>query len=288
MSEENFIKLISCPVTKKLFCTPVLASDNCVYEAEVAYNLIENKIKSPITGKILKKDIKVPIQIKSLVEMFICSNKEFEEHRYKSGFDIKKVYNYSKAEILTIFTERKNYSNLCNYDSFEIEDIDCYRFNDFLRYAPSTVIIHFLDHCNNLEYKWNENWSLINYVCKNCHPQIVKHMLNKYPNLNYENESSNGWRPVHQLASLDDGECVRMVLDLGVNLFTRTNEHITGLEYILAGHDRETILYALGKVEYLQEDLPLAFLMIRLDDNEKIDEQVKDEIRLIMISKFNC
>ncbi len=45
----EFIKLISCPVTGKIFDIPVMASDDIVYEAEIVFKLIETKKKSPIS-----------------------------------------------------------------------------------------------------------------------------------------------------------------------------------------------------------------------------------------------
>ena len=246
----EFIKLISCPVTKKIFCTPVMASDNIIYEAEIAFKLIEDGKVSPITNELLEPDIKIVINLKSLIDIFIRHFQGLKEHRYRSEFDITKIYHFSKAEILSIFTERENYNGLLKYDSFKIEDIEHHSFANFLKFAPYEVITHFIDRCNNLQYVFPNvpgTWNIINYVLRYSSLEVVKYVLTKYPNLDYEHESSDGWKPIHQVSTARDGECVRLLIDNGVDLLTRTSEGITGLEYILTNLDVETVMYTIEK-----------------------------------------
>ena len=41
---DDFLRLISCPITKKIFYIQVIASDDNVYESEKVIELITNKI----------------------------------------------------------------------------------------------------------------------------------------------------------------------------------------------------------------------------------------------------
>lgn len=284
----DFIRLIRCPVTKKIFKIPVMASDNIVYEAEIAFKLINTEEKSPISGLVLEQDIKIIITLKSMISLFLEKFQEYKVMQYNSDFDISKIYHFSKAEILSVFTERDNYDRLLKYDKFKIDDIDYLCFTDFLRYCGNhEVIIHFLDRCNNLNYKWgNSSWNLVNYIFKYASPEVVKYVLKTYKELDYENDCSNGWRPIHQIASSYDGECVRLIVDLGVNVLNKTSENISALEYIVGHHDMETIKHVIDKVNFL-DDLSLPILLVRMEDNEKLNEFNKDELRAIMITKFN-
>ncbi len=186
-----------------------------------------------------------------------------------------------------IFIERSNYSGLLKFETFKIEDIEGHCFSDFLKFAPYNVIIHFLDRCNNLDHVFTDtigSWNIVNYICRSASSEIVKYVLTKYPNLNYENVSTEGWRPIHQIASSYDGDCVKLLIDNGVNLLSRTIDNITGLEYIITQHDVDTIIYTLDHMDYIG-DLDLSILFIRLEDNDKLTYEDKDRLRTIIISK---
>ena len=284
----ELIKVISCPITKRIFHTPALASDNNVYEAEILFNLIEKELPSPISGKLLEEDIKVPINLKSFIDLVVSKNNNLEKFRYESSFDIKKVYKFSKSQILTIFMERSNYENLLNYNKFKISDIDKNSFLDFLRFGQSNIIIHFIDNCSDLDYKYEESsWNILNYICKYCNSRVVKHVINTYPNFDYNNESSSGWRPIHQIAAYHDYESVMLLLDKSVDLFAKTSECISGLEYIVTNQNKECIMKTIGIVDYLKNGVTLPILMIRLDDNEHISESDRDELKCFFVSKYN-
>jgi len=286
---SEFIKLISCPITGKIFYTPVMGSDNVVYEAEAIIPLIESKTVSPISGKKLDKNIIVVLNLKSLIDLFLKSFENLREHQYKCTTNVTKLYHFSKAEILTIFMERTNYINLLKYDNFKMDDIENYCFADFLKYAPYNVIVHFINHCDNLHYRFPDSpgtWNVVNYIFRCGTPEVVKFLLQTYPDLDYENEASEGWRPIHQVASSYDGESVRLILDNGVNPLTRTSDNITGFEYIISNQDAETISYAIERINSIT-GLDISVLLIRLDDNEKLTDDEKDLIKDLLVSKYN-
>jgi hypothetical protein len=296
----ELLDLIRCPVTKQIFNTPIIASDGTVYEAEVAFNLIESKKESTITGKVLEKDIRIVITLKSLISMLLDKFEYLKEHQYKTSIDITKMYHFNKIEILSIFANRVGYNKLLNYDTFVISDIDSRSFADFLSYATHDTIVHFLNKCDNLNYRWMVTnplppinnvtmdvpaWSVINYICKNAPSSIVKHVLTQYSDIDYENDCSNGWKPIHQVVTTYDGECVRLMIDRNVDLMSKTQDNITAFEYIIGSHGIDTIKHAINKVHMLN-NLSLPILFVRLEDNEKINDSEKGEINAIMISKY--
>lgn len=285
----EFINLISCPITKKIFYTPTLASDGIIYEAEAILNIIESKNPSPISGKILDKDLIVVINLKSLIDLFLKSYENMRQNQYVCITNISNLYYFSKAEILSIFMERSNYNSLLKYDNFKIEDIDTYCFADFLKYASYDIIVHFIEHCDNLNYIFPDSpgtWSVANYVFKYGTPETVKYLLTKYPDLDYENESSEGWRPIHQIASSHDGEAVKLLIDIGVNILSKTSQNISGFEYIITSQNAETITYTIDHMNFATE-LDLSVLLIRVDDNENLKNEEREMIKDMIVTKYN-
>lgn len=281
---EKLIKLISCPISKKIFNSPMLASDGIVYEAEILYDLINSDKESPVSNVKLDLNIKIPKALKMFINDFIKNNGDYEELQYKTDFNLKKMYNFNKIEIMTIFSDRSNYDKLLDYDNFILSDIEGNNFKRFLELASNETVIHFLDNCESLDYNWN-NINIVNYVMEYGNYSVIEHLIKNYPNLNYENPC-NGYSPIHILASRDSDNVIKLLIDLGINLFAKTNDGITGFEYILNNRSSEIIEHVINKIDSIG-DLQLIFLFIRIDDNQNIDDDDKDRLKCLLNEKFN-
>lgn len=282
---DDFLRLISCPITKKIFYIPVIASDDNVYEAEKVIELITNKIASPITNKILEDDIRVVIPLKFMISSFLdnLDNISYKERQYVQTYDVNSTYFFSKDEINKIFSDRMEYNKLTKYSYFKIEDIDRYAFKDFLKEAATEVIIHFIDYCNDLEYDWSGSWKIINYVTKICNCEIIRHLIDK--NIDLEHPCTNDWRPIHYVALLHDGETTRKLVSKGVNLMAQLSDGETALDIIVIGHDKETINFTLEYVINITESM-MVKLLVDLDDNTKLTDDDKDLIKCQIVSKM--
>ena len=81
---EKIIPLITCPLTKKIFYDPVIASDQNVYEKKVLLNYIEkNGYKSPMNGKIIFPEFFEIIPLKNFIEAFLKKHAQFDDLRYR-------------------------------------------------------------------------------------------------------------------------------------------------------------------------------------------------------------
>jgi hypothetical protein len=287
---SELIKLLSCPITGKIFRVPMIGSDNTVYEGEILFDMIENKKKSPVTDEILKKDVRVVITMKTFIDTLEEEVDSVKENRYVPKNDISKMYHFSKSDILSIFGSRKNYQRLLKYDEFVIEDMDSHLFVDMLKCATSDVIIHILDRLNNLEHTWS-NWSIINYICRYAKEDIIIHMIKTYPTLDWNHPCQNSWRPIHQIAIKYSDTCVKEFLNLNVDLLEKNNECISGLEYILGNCTLVTVLFAISKVDFSKVDFifdgNIGILFVRIEDNEKLSIDDKSHIIDTMFTKYS-
>ena len=169
-------------------------------------------------------------------------------------------------------------------NGFKLKDIDRYSFKDFLRTAETNIIIHVLDHCDDLEYNWDGTWKVINYVTKWCCSEIVKYIIDK--DIDLENPCSNSWRPIHYVALLHDGETTRKLVSKGVDIMiSLLSDNETALDIIVSNQDKETIIYTLDFVFDLTEEM-LTRLLINLNDNSKINNDDKELIKYQLVSKI--
>jgi ankyrin repeat protein len=203
---------------------------------------------------------------------------------YIPTYDVSTTYLFSKAEIERIFNERINYDNLLKFDQFKIRNIDRYSFKDFLRDADPDVVIHFLDKCDNLEFDWGGSWKIINYICKMSPSRVIRHLIEK--EINLENAcNTSKWRAIHHVASYHDGGTTRQLVSKGIDLFSKISTGETGLDIIIENQDKDTIMFTLEHIMYLTEDV-IAQLLVRLTDNDNIEEMEKEDIKYMIISKL--
>lgn len=87
---DNIPKDIICPLTKKIFKTPVLLSDNYTYEKTVIKEWLKNNSTSPITGENIDKKIFIDNETVKKVKIFIKLNPSYEEYIYTSLNDLEK------------------------------------------------------------------------------------------------------------------------------------------------------------------------------------------------------
>lgn len=72
---NEFVKLISCPLTKKIFNVPVLGSDGVVYEEQAYLAVIE------INKKLTLKYRQV-INLRAFISTFLASYPDYKKNQY--------------------------------------------------------------------------------------------------------------------------------------------------------------------------------------------------------------
>src|SRR3990170_382402 len=92
---DVLIKL-KCPLSKKIFKYPVLASDSNVYEMIEIVKRIKDDNKSPITGEVLKPNIILVKSLKSFINSLLEYFPQLKEHIYI--YDKNNTYNFCENQ----------------------------------------------------------------------------------------------------------------------------------------------------------------------------------------------
>jgi len=177
-----------CPISKQIFCNPVIASDGHTYEKESLEKWLSTKNTSPMTREPLKREYSDSDLIKKFVDQYIENNPHLKSEIYKPAFTVE---NLKDLEIIINNSETISLKNLSNeYIAQLIIKFD------------TNVLIKLINKLNNLEYQYQDNWKLIHFICKYGNPKIIKYILDK--NIDLECQTLKGMRPIHFICSRKD------------------------------------------------------------------------------------
>jgi ankyrin repeat protein len=223
-----------CPITRKIMLDPVIACDGYIYEKDAILSWLYHNNISPITGLTMDNILIEAVVIKNEIKLFM-------EKLYNKNFNI----NYC-IDIKDIITNLNNYNIQkiynatlinCNY----IEILNKNIISNLNNY--SELFKKIIDLTDNLEYKDNNNWKLIHYICQYSTPEMIKYIINKGVDL--ECETKTGYRPIHFICEYSTREMVKYIMGKGVNLkFVNNDLHI--IEYMTTPNKTRFINVLLG------------------------------------------
>jgi hypothetical protein len=167
----NYIKkLITCPISQKIFKDPVIADDGITYEKEYILKWLQYGI-SPITKKKISVKLIDNISIKSLVNEYLLN---YPGIKYINNKKFNKLLKYSKFDLSSHFFE-----NLV--ENCEDEKI--------LKYV--------IDNANDLECRNEVLSKPIHLICMYSTQKMIKYIINKEVDVECRNHV--GYFPINML-----------------------------------------------------------------------------------------
>jgi hypothetical protein len=212
--ESEFIELLKCPISNKLFNTPVFScSDGITYEDQLCND--ENKI--------------VCVALKSFISAFLDEFPQYKQIQYQP---IQQSINHSNAKIMVnSIIESSNFENLKKYCNFSLVHISNNTLEKLLTKANEEIIIFFIDNLTNIE-EYIEGGKLIHYVCRFCpnNINIIKKITEKCTDMKDYN-TLNKWYPLHYLLRYSNNtECITFGINQhikdGLSLFITNNDGV--------------------------------------------------------------
>lgn len=214
---ENIIKLLTCPISLKIFNEPVLASDGYFYEKYFIIQWFEKSSKSPIKGiELPNKNLVVSHTFNSLLDSFITLNPEYLLNQFKLTIPIKYKNIYSDENYYKYCTDEKIYAKFINLNVLhqfiesEIVSID-FIFKvidliDDIYYYPHdndrTILNDFFSH---------GNFKIIKYI-------IDKSLKDKSIDLEFVENDNFKWKPICYISSFCCNKSIQYAIDNGMNV----------------------------------------------------------------------
>lgn len=190
------ISSITCPITKEIFCIPVIADDGFTYEKWAIDGHIQSKKESPITRQEIKSYIN-NVSLKNIVKELLEEHSELKSEQ----FDETIYYNfaYNKNGWMKALSQK-------NFVEFS-------KFNE----------IHLLQKVDSSYYAK----TIINYICEYCTDvNIFKTIISKSVDTNCFYES---YSPIYYTANCNNKDIIMASLETNMdvaNISEKEDENI--------------------------------------------------------------
>lgn len=246
MNKEQVI----CPITKLIFCDPVVAEDGYVYEYMAIRDWFKENDFSPVTKKKIGTRLMRVTSMKIIVEDLL----DKEPHLRQEQFLFKKPFYLFKQELFDALLDNnankiKEFTSICL--TYEFRDTSLFEFA--CRQCSTDVLIYMFDNSIDQDVEDQKGVRPIHMACKYCKLDVVKHMVDNGVDL--EAEDPNGCRPINYLLLFDDSHSiVKYLIEKNINLNTRNNSGFTPLAYIIIRGDIETFNSFLNNGVDLREE----------------------------------
>ena len=257
---------LKCPISLDFLQKPIIASDGFLYEKNKFNKLVANNdLKSPITREKIDSNFFKCKQINLLLKDLNLINNNMKElcnlkfEKILKECTYVKIFKYSK-----IYLEDLLYNNVSNFIERLSNNNNTNNTNNTNN--NDNIIIHFIDHIANLEYAFeqqNVNIKMINLICQYSNINILRHIIDKYPKLDYDHfvkfgecdwrsidtlcarspneiemmkcmidkctdleyKSNYGWKLIHRICRFGSPEIVKYLIDKGVDLEYKINDN---------------------------------------------------------------
>jgi len=239
METAILLKYITCPITKLIFCDPVMAEDGHFYEGLAIKTHLNKHNTSPVTGdKMGSILIKSPL-MKRIVGEFIKSNPEYSSEM----FLLKKPFYLFTSEFLKALRE-ENYNALKEFSSIVL-NTDINRetlFNIICKNCPDDIVKHIID--NSIDYDIADRQKLkpLHIVCKYSSIDVILHLAKKGVDLN--SEDINGETPLGYLLLYRKDSYAQMIsqyLALGPDINKLNKGGYSPAHYLINANDLDTL-----------------------------------------------
>jgi len=278
-----------CPLSKKIFLNPVVASDGNIYEKQEIKKWKIYNNKSPLNPEIILNDTFLIVRtIKNEITEMINKTPELRLQQYMI---LKKDYTLYKQEVIRLLSSKLNGYHILKYNKFILNDFvinmhslielahTAYKKNyinlDIMQY----IIINSIDRDSTLTK--GEGIRIIHYFCLNKEIEIIKYLIeNKL--VDYECEDLNKDRPIHYICKYCGPDMIKYMVDnTTVDLYCKNDKGVTPINMIFNLADIGTINKSMDnhyRIDLDDDRINFSDLILCIVYNDKLDDIDKLEL----------
>lgn len=239
MEKNTLLRYLTCPITKLIFCDPVLANDGIFYEFMAIKNHLARNNTSPVTGEKIGNALLEAGTLKKMTDEFLVTNPEYKNDQ----FLFKKPFYLFTKEFLDLmreskFEQLKDFTSIILNTEIGKETL----FSMVCKMCPDDIVKHILD--NSLDYDTSDRTKLkpLHTACKLASHNIIMYLAQKGVDVN--SEDINGETPLGYLLLYrkdDSSKIIPDFLNLGADVNKINKSGFTPAHYIINNGDLDTL-----------------------------------------------
>lgn len=247
MEKNTLLQYITCPLTKLIFCDPVLAEDGNFYELMAIREYLKKNSTSPITGEKIGDIVIRANLLKQMVTEFLSLNTEYKTDQ----FLFKKPYYLFSQEFLN-FLNNKEYEKLKEFTNIILNtDINKETLFELIcKTCPDDIIHYIID--NSIDYDMYNNKKKIkpiHTVCALASTEVIMHLVDK--KICLESEDANGERPLGYIIIYRNNEIQNKILpflfNVGIDINYVNKTGNTPVHHIISSGNLEILKMFVAK-----------------------------------------
>lgn len=170
MLDDQYLR---CPITKKIFKNPVIATDYKIYEEQAIIKWMIYSKHSP-TGIWISKQFVFDKNMYQRVTNYLLANPDKTTEQYilsRDHIDNKKEINF--------LIKKGNYCDLLNYTNFDLAEwMNVNELLNIIKLSSDSVLTHLISNCLDINCVDIQGYSLIHHmICLNAKPNIIKFII---------------------------------------------------------------------------------------------------------------
>ena len=124
---QRIIESISCPITKQIFCKPVVANDGVTYEESSLKEWLKTSRQLPVTKKNYCHHAE-NLFMKNTIDDFLNDHPEYKDEQFKAPYDVSKYT--STSSVLKL--EFDEFMKIINQQNIDFNDKNTNKFCDLI------------------------------------------------------------------------------------------------------------------------------------------------------------
>ena len=275
---DFMVQFLICPLSGKLFETPIVDVNGVVYEQD------------EYTKKFGHSNYYVFKSLQSFINTFLDKYPEFKNKQYHSNANKSSAHS-ANVNVINKLISSGDYSKLKNYTLFSLKYLSNDELEKIMHKADETTLKYFIDNTIDMDQMIEGKWYFINYMCNRIgkdRPEIIKYCLEKHKCMKLCC-GFDGWYPLHQIIHFSNSlqlhtYAIDKHLEEGLDLFSVTNSGESVIEYIFK-KEKDIIEYAMTKINMDNASFKnlVSSLFDTLDQNSKIDNDTKETLKQMML-----
>lgn len=282
---DQFVALLKCPLTDKIFSLPVVNDDGIVYEYSA---LLTTKTD-------VNKNFYIVKSLQLFILSFLENYPEYKKLQYDAeNGDNPKDHLFYKDKIKT-FISNHQWDEVKKYRNFSLALLSHTLINEILTNAPEDILLFIIDNVidiNHMMTGYHPGWNFFNYICRSVpnKTNLIKHCIKKGADVTHQ--CNDGWYPVQQILHWSKDETlikyiIKKHIKSGLTLFVKNSNNQTVFDYILYKGTKNIIEYAINLIDFTPTNTQLTKFGENIQYNEKIEAMDIITILDIIESKMN-
>ena len=268
MEEINIPQLFTCPITRQLINSLVVASDGQFYEKSAIKRWLKSNKTSPLTGLQMDGNVYECRSFQQLLDNFYDKHPEITKKRFELSTDHR-----DNIEEISKIISKGQFDKLVKFKEFDFKLFKLQQIITIIEKTNIKIFAHIIQNAINRDIILDNNDAkLVHYICKCGSVDHIKLLVDM--GIDLESCTKEYWKPIHYVCKYGSYDSIKLLVDKGVDLECLNVSKLKPIYFIFRYQPIETIKKFVGELSPIN-NTKLCHLLELVKSN-KLEKEDKD------------